>query len=413
MMKNFLKSMTVAALAFCCTPAMAQSSDGGYPIGLWVTNYEEVNSARFFITRNLEAQSEVNNQMGCGVFNLTNAQGDPVQTGVLNYTGRSGDNFFFSIKTENGEESKVSLKKYKEGEDLKVKIVKVTGALANNIILKSSLLMLPGGYSNGSAYDPTPFALNTAELLPILREALRDKLYTPGLGDVKQFINLHEGVDLSKPLYAKCKGNSSVNLRKKGSTSADIYGEMTPDMTLKVYDEWNGWVKVYVQEKKVAYVSQSVITLTNTPGQITTAEPSAGGTTSASSSAAATTAQPEKCPLNGDWSGWIGKNGWGEIALFITSNKKNDLYHELPKIQGNGSIYYSDEFFESGGGCVLVFNRSLGNNAYEFTVKKKEGKQVKSGKVKISISGGKASIFGLDAWAKQLPFHNVTLNPNQ
>ena len=84
MKKKIMKSILVAALALVGTTAMAQSSDGGYPIGLWVTNYDEVNSARFFITRNLEAQSEVNNQMGCGVFYLTNAQGDPVKTGVLN-----------------------------------------------------------------------------------------------------------------------------------------------------------------------------------------------------------------------------------------------------------------------------------------------------------------------------------------
>ena len=136
-----------------------------------------------------------------------------------------------------------------------------------------------------------------------------------------------------------------------------------------------------------------------------------GGTSTASSSAA--TAQPEKCPLNGAWNGWIGKNGWGEIGLYITSEKKADLHHELPKVQGNGSISYADEFFERESGCVLVFNRSLGNDAYEFTVKKKQGNQVKSGTVKISISDGKASIFGLDAWSKQLPFHGVTLNPNQ
>ncbi|MBQ7470827.1 MAG: SH3 domain-containing protein [Prevotella sp.] len=412
---KYLKQIVTAMFAMCGITAVAQSSDGAYPIGLWVTNYEEVNSARFFITRNLEEQSEVNNQMGCGVFYLTNAEGDPVQTGLLNYTGHSGEYFFFSIKTKNGEESKVSLMKYKDGEDFKVKIGKVTGALANNIILKSSLLMLPGGYANGSAYDPTPFALNTTELLPILREAARDKLYTPGFGDVKQFISLHEGVDLSKPLYAKCKGSSAVNLRKKGSTSAEIYGEMTPDMTLKVYDEWNGWLKVYVQEKKVAYVSQSVVTLTNTPGAVTTVEPSEGGNTSASSSssAAATTAQPEKCPLKGDWAGWIGKNGWGEIAVFITPEKKADLFYELPKVQGNGSINYSDEFFESGGGCVLIFNRSLGNNAYEFTVQKKEGKQIKSGKLQIKKLGNKLQLTGLDAWTKQQPYHGVEVNANQ
>lgn len=132
---------------------------------------------------------------------------------------------------------------------------------------------------------------------------------------------------------------------------------------------------------------------------------------SATSTAASTTAVAP-CPLVGDWYGTLG-NGWGETTVFIQADKKVGVNPNMSKRQSNGAIDMTDDAFIQERNYNLVFVRTVNDNTYEFTVQRMVGKQLKSGKMQIKRNGDNISMTGLDAWAKQQPFHGKTLGkPN-
>ena len=85
----------------------------------------------------------------------------------------------------------------------------------------------------------------------------------------------------------------------------------------------------------------------------------------------------------------------------------------MAKRVSNGAIDMTDDAFVREWNYNLVFNRTISPSTYEFTLQRMVGKQLKQGKLQIRKSGDNITFTGLDAWAKQQPFHGKTLGkPN-
>ena len=128
------------------------------------------------------------------------------------------------------------------------------------------------GSGNGAAYDPTPYATTNKELLEALKEGIANGSRLEGFGNVRQFITAHTNLTSGKMKYAKCKGTSSINIRKSGEANAEKIAELKPGTTLLVFDEYDGWCQVRLNENQHGWVSLSVVTLTNTPSETTTVD---------------------------------------------------------------------------------------------------------------------------------------------
>lgn len=249
-------------LAIFSQTCMAQSTDAAYPIGRWQTDQEKKVSVELYITREAESPSG-----SCGTITAYNNETDKdVFEGALIYDGKGMENdmsngiYYFKVQMKNGSSSRIGVKKSTEG----ASIISVTGSLKDSPYLKEKFGET--NYSNGSLYDNTPFATNEKELIDALKEAERDNLHTPGFGNRKLYISTHEKLDPSKPKYAKAKGTGAINIRAKANAQAAKVGELKPNETLLVTNEYNGWCEVKLNEKTTGWISLTVVALTNVPG---------------------------------------------------------------------------------------------------------------------------------------------------
>ena len=354
----------------------------------------------FYITRGSENPQNGYNNNECGSFTvIDNKTEKTLVEGTLYYDGKGlttnylpSGVYFFKVKTTNGQTSRFGLrrivKKSGDGYIVTLKYESVTGALQNHPFLKETLGSAPG--SIGRYADTTPDAYTEKELLQALRDS-DPEAAVYGFGNRRQYIAAHAGLNPSKTKYAKPKGTSSINIRGRGIATANKVGELQPGQTLPVVDEYNGWCQVCIADNKFGWVSLSVVTLTNTQA-----------------AHVASTPQETVCPLVGFWSGMPG-GGWAELAVGIRADKKKGNDYQMPNLACNGSISMTDEDFIKEKNFSLIFNRTISADCYEFTVIQMLGKQQKSGKVQIKRVGSKIVITGLDAWTKQQPFHNKTI----
>ncbi|MBP3766818.1 MAG: hypothetical protein J6I31_00865 [Prevotella sp.] len=124
-----------------------------------------------------------------------------------------------------------------------------------------------------------------------------------------------------------------------------------------------------------------------------------------------TDSQVAICPLKGSWYGTLGNgdgSGWGECYVFLQTEKKKDVNPRVPKQQAYGYIDISDEAYMRERNYNLQFVRTVSVNTYEFSIQNTENK--KSGKMQIVRNGDQITMIGIDAWAKQQPFHNKTIS---
>ena len=178
----------------------------------------------------------------------------------------------------------------------------------------------------------------------------------------------------------------------------DSYGNWTER---RVKDKYN----TMVEKRKISYYESAAMPASTTQS----------GTSAASAATASTaTAAPAEttCPLEGNWYGVLG-NGWGETTVFLQADKKAGVNSKMAKRLSNGAIDMTDDAFVREWNYNLVFNRTISPSTYEFTLQRMVGKQLKQGKLQIRKSGDNITFTGLDAWAKQQPFHGKTLGkPN-
>ena len=269
-MKRFFIIAILAMLSMAC---MAQSSEAGYPVGTWQSAPEADVFVDMTIDRVTAPNPDFGNKKICGTLSI---DGNPSYEASLTYSGRGIDNkdmpmdvFFFNVVSRQNKTSKIAIRKMlkEEGEFgnvVKIKIVQVTGDLANNTAMKQQLYSVGGG--NGTAYDPTPYATTDKELLDALKEGIANGSRLEGFGNVRQFIAAHSKLATGKMKYAKCKGAGSVNIREKGEANAEKIGELKPGTTLPVVDEYDGWCQVRMSEKQFGWISLGVVTLTNIEG---------------------------------------------------------------------------------------------------------------------------------------------------
>ena len=267
---------------------MAQSCDAAYPVGPWQTYYDYDLMAEIFMERETTPNSEFDNRKGCGVLKIRDNNTDDVLFyGLLSYIGKSIDKngyplpiYNFDVVTKQGKTCQIAIQKFKSkegsyGNGMEIKILGATGELANDTILKKPLYLVGHGYTD----DVTINAEGEKDLLGRLKKVLDDKFgWAVGFGDVqhfRQYINAHAKLDPNKLKYAKCKGNSVVNIRESYNAQSKKIGELKPGTTLLVMDEYDGWCLVKMEDGKNGCVSLSVVTLTNTP---VSNSPTGGGT---------------------------------------------------------------------------------------------------------------------------------------
>jgi len=123
-------------------------------------------------------------------------------------------------------------------------------------------------------------------------------------------------------------------------------------------------------------------------------------------------AQNVKCPVSGDWHNLALGGDWGESALFISSNRTTDNAY-FPKRPSNGCLSYADIYFEKEVAYNLIYNKTLAENTYEFTLEYKVGKQIRKGKVQIKKSGDNLIVSGMDVATKKMPIHGKKYEKNQ
>ena len=274
-MKKVLLSVLMALVSI---GSQAQSCDAAYPVGPWQTHYDYDLMGEIVIDRVTTPNPEFGNRKGCGVLYIRDNKTDNVLFGgILSYVGKSVDKngyplpiYNFDVVTKQGKTCKISIQKFKSkegsyGNGMEIKILDATGELSNDTILKKPLYLVGHGYTE----DVTINAEGEKDLLGRLKKVLDDKFgWADGFGDVqhfRQYINAHAQLDPTKYKYAKCKGNSAVNIRESYNTQSKKIGELKPETTLLVMDEYDGWCLVKMEDGKYGCVSLSVVTLTNTP----------------------------------------------------------------------------------------------------------------------------------------------------
>lgn len=268
------RSLTIAILTMFGMACMAQSSEAGYPVGNWQSNSEgNEDFVSISIDRENLPNPDFGNKKSCGVLSI---DGKTSYDAMMTYAGRGLDKngmcvdvFYFNVISKQSRTSCIGIQKFASapeeyGNGVKIKIVSVTGDLANNPAMKQQLYAVGGG--NGAAYDPTPFILTDKELLNALQEGVGENWTKYGFGNVRQYIAAHAKLIPGKPKYAKCKGAGSINIRKSGDANAEKIGELKSGSTLPVVDEYDGWCQVRMSDKQFGWVSLSVVTLTNVEG---------------------------------------------------------------------------------------------------------------------------------------------------
>lgn len=268
------RSLTIAILTMFGMACMAQSSEAGYPVGTWQSD-PDGNEAFVDITIERVSNPDPNfgNKKSCGVLSI---EGKTPYEAMMTYVGRGLDKngmcvdvFYFNVINKQSRTSCIGVQKFAStpeeyGNGVKIKIVSVTGDLANNPAMKQQLYAVGGG--NGAAYDPTPFIMKDKELLDALQEGVGENWTMRGFGNARQYIAAHAKLTPGKPKYAKCKGAGSINIRKSGDANAEKIGELKPGTTLPVVDEYDGWCQVRMSDKQFGWVSLSVVALTNVEG---------------------------------------------------------------------------------------------------------------------------------------------------
>lgn len=269
MQRNFFISVMAMASVVC----MAQSSEAGYPVGTWQSNPEADIFVDLTIERAINPDPNFGNKKTCGVLSI---DGSPSYDAALTYSGRAldknglpADIFFFDVVSKQSKTSRIGIQKMlkEEGEYgniVKIKIVSVTGDLANNNALKQQLFSVGGG--NGGAYDPTVYAITDKDLLAALKEGISNGSNLQGFGNVRQYIASHDKLTPGKPRFVKCKSASAVNIRESSDAKASKVGELKPGTTLPIVDEYNGWCQVRMSEKQFGWISQIVVAITNVEG---------------------------------------------------------------------------------------------------------------------------------------------------
>lgn len=268
------KLLSIVFVIMSALAGMAQSSDLYYPMGGWHSAYNEENDGKDYLQIFIHRVSD-KVTLACGEFLY--GEYDAILRYVsrgMNQNGVANNVFFFVVKDEQGHESRLGIEKTMGEENATVKIVSLEGYLAGKIKTKQELT--PCMYANGSHwYDFTFEALNYKQFLEALQDGVKaeDKLkksgeteYIPvikGFGNLRQFINAHQNLTYGKPVYAKCKGNSAVNIRSKGDISAQKVGELLPNTSLQVVDEYDGWCQLRMDGNKFGWVKLSTVILSN------------------------------------------------------------------------------------------------------------------------------------------------------
>jgi hypothetical protein len=413
------KIQTFLALAIAlmgtAQETMAQSSDARYPMGVWQTNGsdESANQSIYFVNMEIFRENEYdggyNGQKGCGTFDITAADSDKeYYSGVLTYAGKEMKDgvptgtYYFYVTSKQGKSCTIDVNASRSP------MIIATGELKDHPALKDPIILIPGALSGTGGETHAMYCETEKDLLDDLRFAVKDRrTKTPGFGNLQQYINAHAKLLPNKSKYAKTKGTGTINIRSSRSATATKVGELKPDQTLLVIDEFDGWCQVQLDENKNGWVSLSVVTLTNTQGKTTFSTGITAKAAATGSAAAETT-----CPLVGDWYGIL-NDGWGETTVFLQADKKVGVNSKMSKRQSNGAIDMTDDAFIREWNSNLVFNRTVSDNVYEFTVQRMVGKQLKSGKLQIRRNGDKITMTGMDAWTKQQPFHGKTIGkPN-
>ena len=413
--------ISFAAVALMGLTAQAQSTDATYPMGIWQTpDSEETETSQaddFFVSLDISRENKpidrMGGRVGCGYFSITdNKTNKDVYEATLTYMGKdlkdgvSTGTYFFTATTKAGKTCTLCVNAGK------MPMIVAIGELKGHPALKQELQMV---FSNSGGVETYGLYCDTEkELLDDLRLAAKDRrAKTPGFGNLQQYINAHAKLDPSKPKFAKPKGASAINVRQNPNATAPKIAELKPGETLFVYDEFDGWCKLTLGDGKFGWVSLSVVTLTNTEGKkpaIGTASQTAKQNTTPATPAAAPA--ETTCPLVGNWYGTLGNgdgSGWGETTVFLQAGKKVGVNPKMAKRQSNGAIDMTDEAYVREWNYNLVFNRTVSDNVYEFTVQRQVGKQLKSGKVQIRCNGDNITMTGLDAWTRQQPFHGKTI----
>lgn len=399
MKKNVLLLLALIAMG-TAKETKAQSCDARYPMGEWQTVMDDEGQAtKYFVSLSVDREKGV-----CGGLTITENETDKeIFSGSLTYVGKAIENdmptgtYFFNVTTEQGKTCGITINGSRKP------VIIGTGELRNHPAFQEDIVHIPSllGGTGGETF--AQYCETEKELLDQLQMYLKDRrVPVIGFGNVQQYINAHARLDSSKPKYLKPKGTGAVNIREEASTNAAKVGELKPGQTLLVTDEFDGWCQVRINEKKYGWVSLSVVTLTNTPSA-TVANVATLPDNTTTVPAAETT-----CPLVGDWYGTLG-NGWGETTVYLQADKKTGVNPKMAKRLSNGSINMTDEEFVREWNYNLVFDRTVSENTYEFTVQRMVGKQLKSGKLQIKRNSDSITMTGLDAWTKQQPFHGKTL----
>ena len=289
------KLFILFGMALISLNGLAQSCDAAYPVGPWQTHYDYDLLAEIALDRETKPNPDFGNKRGCGVLTIyNNNTSKTIFEGIMTYVGKPADKngfpmpiYFFDIVSKQGKKSQMALQKFasKEGSygnGLEINVIKVTGELANDTILKKPLYVVGAG--NGQT-DVTIYTLGEKELLDELNSAVKTKYgQTPGFGNTRLFVNAHAKLDPNKYKYAKCKGSAAVVLRESGNAQSKKVGDLKPGTTLLVMDEYNGWCMLKMENGNAGYASLSAVTLTNTPVGNSTTSTSSSTTTKTTAS---------------------------------------------------------------------------------------------------------------------------------
>ena len=279
-MKTMKRTIVVlVALVAFSMASVAQSCDAAYPFWGWVNELPDTGDAPYWVeidvNRVTKPDEDFGGRKGCGYISVTDSNnGKEIYKGQLNYAGKglnadgtSTGIYYFDVRTKDGRTAKLGIKRTTDG----VVTTLVSGQVpGSSEFHNKALTQLP---FNGTWVPVGVESTTEKELLDDLRDALTDydkdrtEYRTKGFGNVKQYIAAHANLDPAKPKYAKPKGAGAVNIRATASTTAQKVADLQPGHTLLVVDEYDGWCQVKLADKKFGWVSLSVVTLTNTPGQ--------------------------------------------------------------------------------------------------------------------------------------------------
>lgn len=263
------KFMLLAMIAIVSIKGMAQSSDGAYPVGKWVVSNSsyggEIIITRTGIGRYILSAS------ACGTIKIQDASGKSIVDCVLVYRGKklntdySGTGVFnFYYLDYNNKLCDISLKKYRENNQLKLKIMKGSGGIENQPWL--NLVFTQEPYMHKGKEDKTTEALNDSELLKILSVSGESPY---GYGLLPDYVTQHRGLSEYKTKFAKCRQDSVLKIYQKRSVKSVIVKELEVGYTTPVVDEYEGWCQLLLGESRFGWVRLNDVTLSNNAGSKT------------------------------------------------------------------------------------------------------------------------------------------------